>query len=77
MHYIATSSPHSVNGPPLKEIQKCAMLKYHDRVIYHLVQITSPVSEAREDPKVINYIQTGLDKANEASISRAAKIQVQ
>ena len=41
------------------------------------VQITSPVSEAREDPKVIDYIQAGLDKANEASISRAAKIQVQ
>ena len=73
-----TSSPH--NGLPLKEIQKCAMLKYHDRVMsdfYHLVQITSPVSEAREDPKVINYIQAGLDKANAVSISRAAKIQVQ
>ena len=78
MHCVDTSSPH--NGLPLKEIQKCAMLKYHDRVMsdfYHLVQITSPVSEAREDPKVINYIQAGLDKANAVSISRAAKIQVQ
>ena len=35
------------------------------------------MSEAREDPKVVDYIQAGLDRANEASISRAAKIQVQ
>ena len=34
------------------------------------------VSEAREDPDVKQYITSGMNKANEDSVSRAAKVQV-
>ena len=34
------------------------------------------VKEAREDQKVIQYIDSCIKKANEASVSKAAKIQV-
>ena len=34
------------------------------------------VSEAREDPLVKQYITDGMSKANEESVSRAAKVQV-
>lgn len=34
------------------------------------------VKEAREDQKVIQYIDSCIKKANESSVSRAAKIQV-
>ena len=34
------------------------------------------VSEAREDPLVKQYITSGMNKANEDSVSRAAKVQV-
>ncbi len=34
------------------------------------------VEEAKEDPLIIRYIEEGMDKANEESISRAAKVQV-
>jgi len=44
---------------------------YHNSVF-----CITPVAEAREDQKVLQYIQAGMAKANEASISRAAKIQV-
>ena len=36
----------------------------------------STVKEAREDQKVIQYIDSCIKKANEASVSKAAKIQV-
>ena len=34
------------------------------------------VSEAREDPLVNKYITDGMNKANEESVSRAARVQV-
>ncbi len=34
------------------------------------------VEEAKEDPLIIRYIEEGMGKANEESISRAAKVQV-
>ena len=34
------------------------------------------VSEAREDPLVKQYITDGMNRANEESVSRAAKVQV-
>lgn len=67
-------------NPSIKEVPKCTMLNVLWQSNVRSLPpctITSPVSEAREDPKVVNYIQAGLDRANEASISRAAKIQVQ
>ena len=46
-------------------------------VVYNsLCVCIATVSEAREDPKVLQYIQAGMARANEASISRAAKMQV-
>lgn len=34
------------------------------------------VEEAKEDPLIISYIEEGIAKGNEESISRAAKVQV-
>ena len=42
-------------------------------------EIGSPVktvSEAREDPLVNKYITDGMNRANEESVSRAARVQV-
>lgn len=52
-----------------------SVLQYLCMYHYSVFWIT-PVAEAREDQKVLQYIQAGMAKANEASISRAAKIQV-
>ena len=43
-------------------------------VLTHLSSVT--VTEAREDKNVLEYIDSCIKKANESSVSKAAKIQV-
>ena len=42
----------------------------------HELLSTIVVSAARTDPAVIQYIQRGMEAANEKAISRAARVQV-
>ena len=47
-----------------------------DKVFICGCVISPAVTEAREDQKVLQYIDSCIKKANEASVSRATKIQV-
>lgn len=45
-------------------------------IMQEIGSTATTVSEAREDPLVKQYITDGMARANEESVSRAAKVQV-
>ena len=45
-------------------------------IVQEIGSAARTVSEARDDPLVKQYITSGMNRANEDSVSRAAKIQV-
>jgi long-chain-fatty-acid--CoA ligase ACSBG len=55
---------------PSDELDGIAM-----KVINEIGSNVTTVTEAREDPIVLEYIRQGMEKANELAISRAAKVQ--
>ena len=59
------------DGTPSNRLDSLAM-----SIAQELGSNASTVEEAKEDPLIIRYIEEGLVKANEESISRAAKVQV-
>ena len=45
-------------------------------IVQELGSTATTVSAAMKDPLVLSFIETGVMKANEDSVSRAAKVQV-
>ena len=59
------------DGTPSERLDSLAL-----SIAQELGSNATTVEEAKEDPLIIRYTEDGLARANEESISRAAKVQV-